>query len=48
MGTAGGLSLLKKIKNTFIVINGDILSEINFESFIKYHEKNKAFAFYDG
>lgn len=44
MGTAGGLSLLKKIKNTFIVINGDILSEINFESFIKYHEKNKAFA----
>lgn len=47
LGTAGALKLIKKnelIENDFIVINGDVLSEISFSNFIKYHKSNNAIA----
>ena len=41
MGTAGALSLLKtKIDQPFFVMNGDILTNINFESMMEYHKNN--------
>lgn len=37
-GTAGSLSLLpKSIKDSFIVINGDVISPVNFGNLIDYH-----------
>ena len=47
LGTAGALKLIKKndlYENDFIVLNGDVLSEINFSNFIKYHKSNNAIA----
>lgn len=44
MGTAGGLSLLKNIKNNFFVTNGDIISNINFTELLNFHVKNKSYA----
>ena len=41
MGTAGALSLMKKIPNEpLVVVNGDILTEINYGDLIDYHQKN--------
>ena len=42
LGTAGPLSLLdkKKIKNDFIVINGDLITGINYKDLILFHKKN--------
>ena len=38
MGTAGALSLLKeKPKESFFVMNGDILTNVNFENMLEYH-----------
>ncbi len=42
LGTAGSLSNLKKINESFVVINGDIITDINFGELIKFHETNKA------
>jgi dTDP-glucose pyrophosphorylase len=43
LGTAGALSLLKKNNNLPIVIcNGDLMSKINFDSLLAYHNKNKS------
>jgi dTDP-glucose pyrophosphorylase len=43
MGTAGSLSLLKKIpEKPFFVMNGDILTNINLEHLLNYHLLNKA------
>jgi dTDP-glucose pyrophosphorylase len=45
MGTAGALSLLKKRpKEDFFVMNGDILTNVNFEHLHNYHLKNNAVA----
>ena len=42
LGTAGALSNLKgKIKKHLLMMNGDILTEINFIEFVKYHNLNK-------
>lgn len=39
LGTAGALSLIeKKIDKPFFVMNGDILTNVNFESLLKFHE----------
>ena len=40
LGTIGGISLIskKKLKFPIIVINGDIVSDINLESLINFHE----------
>jgi dTDP-glucose pyrophosphorylase len=43
LGTAGALGLIKKNNNLPILIcNGDVLSKINFDSLVKYHNKNKS------
>tara|TARA_B100000965_G_scaffold286505_1_gene244355 strand:- start:1238 stop:2284 length:1047 start_codon:yes stop_codon:yes gene_type:complete len=41
--TAGPLSLLKrnKIKDDFIIINGDIVADLDFYKLIQFHKKNK-------
>ena len=39
MGTAGSLSLLPEMKNSFLVINGDVVTNLNFPKVMKYHEK---------
>jgi len=45
MGTAGALSLLKeKPKEPFFIMNGDILTNVNFENMLEYHIQNKAIA----
>lgn len=41
LGTAGPLSKLKnKINDTFLLVNGDILCDINFKTLINTHKKN--------
>ena len=45
LGTAGPLNLIKeKLTGTFLVMNGDILSNINFNKLIKYHKQQKNIA----
>lgn len=45
LGTAGALSLLKeKPNNSFFVMNGDLLTKINYEQLLKFHEETKAIA----
>jgi len=45
MGTAGALSLLKeKPKEPFFVMNGDLLTTVNFAYMLEYHLKNRAVA----
>ena len=43
LGTAGALSLIRKENNLPIIIcNGDIMSKINFQNLLSYHNKNKS------
>lgn len=43
MGTAGALSLLKNIPNEpFIVMNGDLLTNVNFDHFLNFHVSNNS------
>jgi len=43
LGTAGALSLLKnKIDTPLIVMNGDILTKVDFRQLIQFHEEHKA------
>ena len=45
MGTAGALSLTKeRLSEPFFVMNGDLLTNINFESMMEYHLSNSAVA----
>ena len=45
LGTAGALSLLPiKPDKTFIVINGDILTNVNFSQLLRFHEENQSIA----
>lgn len=45
MGTAGALGLIKNdFIDPFFVINGDILSTINFQEFLEFHKKSSALA----
>ena len=45
MGTAGALSLLKKTPSEpFFVMNGDLLTNVNFEHILNYHLANDATA----
>jgi len=43
-GTAGPLILLPKFKETFLMMNGDNLFNLDFEKFYKTHKDNKAIA----
>jgi len=43
LGTAGALSLLSDIPSKpFIVINGDILTDINYSNLLEFHEANRS------
>ena len=45
LGTAGGLGLIKeKLKDTFLMINGDTLTTLNIFELINYHQRNGAIA----
>ncbi len=45
MGTAGALSLMKgKFVDSFFVMNGDLLTNVNFEHFLNFHQENSAIA----
>ncbi len=43
LGTAGALSLMKKkLNEDFFVMNGDLLTNANFEQLLRFHHENKA------
>ena len=42
LGTAGALGLLKAPKGPLLVINGDVLTQVNFRSMFSYHADNHA------
>jgi dTDP-glucose pyrophosphorylase len=42
LGTAGALGLMKKPLDTMLVINGDILTEMDFRAMVNYHREHKA------
>ena len=42
LGTAGSIKLLKSFKNSIIISNADIISNINFKEMIKSHNKSKS------
>jgi dTDP-glucose pyrophosphorylase len=45
MGTAGALSLMReKLTEPFFVMNGDLLTNVNFEHFLNFHMENKSVA----
>ncbi|MCF6340351.1 MAG: nucleotidyltransferase family protein [Sulfurimonas sp.] len=45
MGTAGALSLIRdKLNEAFFVMNGDLLTNINFEHMMDYHTSNNSIA----
>lgn len=44
LGTAGSLSLIKsKIEEPFIVINGDVLTSLDYGDLLQYHVENNSF-----
>jgi len=42
LGTAGPLSLIPNLTDPFIVMNGDLLTTLNFQSMLAFHKKQKA------
>jgi dTDP-glucose pyrophosphorylase len=45
MGTAGALSLMReRLNEAFFVMNGDLLTNLNFENMMEYHLKNSSLA----
>jgi len=42
LGTAGALGLIKEVNGPLLVINGDVLSQINFRAMLIYHQEHKA------
>ena len=45
LGTAGGLGLIKKALNeTFLMMNGDVLTTLDFSHLVNYHKRNGAIA----
>jgi len=43
LGTAAPLKLLESLEDNFLVMNGDVLTNLNFRKFFEYHLKNKAY-----
>jgi|SRR3989338_2401126 len=41
LGTAGAIKLVKNVEEDFLVINGDILTDLNFTDLIEHHKRNK-------
>ncbi|GAB6265620.1 MAG: nucleotidyltransferase family protein [Methanothrix sp.] len=45
LGTAGGLGLLKnKLEDDFLVMNGDVLTGLDFSEFLEFHKKTGSIA----
>ncbi|GAA7257566.1 nucleotidyltransferase family protein [Helicobacter pylori] len=44
MGTAGALSLIPNLNEDFIVMNGDILTDLNFVKMLKFHRSKNSHA----
>ncbi len=44
LGTAGALKLAKHTGDDFLVINGDVLTDMDFSAFFKWHKQQKAMA----
>lgn len=44
LGTIGPLRLVKKLDDHFLVMNGDILTDLDYSALIKAHKKQKAIA----
>ena len=42
LGTAGALGLMDNLTEPLLVINGDILTEVDFREMLKFHEKHHA------
>lgn len=42
LGTAGALSLVPDLQQTFIVMNGDLLTDLNFSDLLDFHRKSSA------
>ena len=42
LGTAGPIKLVRGIKKPFLVMNGDILTKLDFNKIFQYHKINKA------
>jgi len=42
LGTAGPISLIPDFNSSLLVMNGDVLTSLNYRNLIKYHNKNKA------
>jgi NDP-sugar pyrophosphorylase family protein len=40
LGTAGSLSLIEGLDDTFVVMNGDVLTSMDFSKMVKFHEAN--------
>jgi NDP-sugar pyrophosphorylase family protein len=41
-GTAGSLALVSKLKETFLVMNGDLLTDLDLHQLVAFHRKQKA------
>jgi NDP-mannose synthase len=41
LGTAGPISIVKNLDENFLVLNGDVLTTLNFKSFFNFHKKKK-------
>lgn len=44
LGTAGPLKLIKSLGSDFFVLNGDILTDLDFKKFMRFHKKNNRLA----
>ncbi len=42
LGTAGALGLMDTPKGTLLVINGDVITEVDFETMLAYHQEHNA------
>jgi NDP-sugar pyrophosphorylase family protein len=42
LGTAGALGLMDQPQNTMLVINGDILTQVDFEAMMAFHQEHNA------
>ena len=41
-GTAGSLSLIDGLDETFLVLNGDLLTDLNFDNLLRFHREQDA------
>lgn len=44
LGTAGPISLISGLDDTFLVMNGDLLTTIDYSAMLKYHKQREAIA----